>query len=112
MKILFLIILTSLFLISCGKDDVESSGLVGKWKSENSDGYPKFTFAANKTFEWSVNDQMSSKGTYSISGSHLYLKHGNRYKFVFKVDENILSFSRSDAEFGQDFSSSYYLVRE
>ncbi|WP_313516122.1 hypothetical protein [Sphingobacterium sp.] len=112
MKKLLLAITGIVMFSSCSKDEVESSGIVGNWKSETSTGYPRFTFASGNTFEWSVSDKITNSGTYRISGSNLFLKSGDEYKFNFTVNGNKLSFNRSDATFEQTFGGSYNLVKE
>lgn len=112
MKKLILLITAIVMFASCSKEDVQSSGIVGNWKSESTTGYPKFTFKADNSFEWSVSDKISESGTYRIAGSNLFLISGDEYKFTFNVNGNKLNFSRNDATFEQKFGDSYSLVKD
>lgn len=112
MKKILLLFTAIVMLSSCSKNDVESSGVVGNWKSESNTGYPKFSFRADNSFEWSVSDQITNEGTYRISGSNLFLIVGDEYKFNLSVNGNKLTLNRNDATFEQTFGASYNLVRE
>jgi len=112
MKRLLIALSIVLLLASCSKEDQKN--IVGEWETDNEGGgYPKFSFASDDNFSWSISESKTFKGTYRISGGNVFLKHGGEeFKFNFSVDGNILTMDRNDAVYGELFRGSYNLIRE
>lgn len=111
MKKLIYMVFIPLILLSCSKDDIDSSGIVGKWKAESA-SYPIAEFKANGKYNWKVLSR-ESNDSYRIAGKNLFLSSGGReYKFQFNIDGNRLEMSRNEEVFGDDFHKSYTLIRQ